>query len=167
MERLHHAHHQPTQRTTRRTTQRATQQRTVHTPAAPRHRRADRRPRRDHPHRLLDRHRRGRRQEPPRHTTQDGDSYTGGYKADYSKFTGEEAVFGGTGKKASIHLNGTITGTSGTGRILVTNGSDTKRPVPATNGKIDQTYNVTGTSFYIYVTGDQFTGTVNLTSKEQ
>lgn len=81
--------------------------------------------------------------------------------------TGEEAVFGGTGKKASIHLNGTITGTSGTGRILVTNGSDTKRPVPATNGKIDQTYNVTGTSFYIYVTGDQFTGTVNLTSKEQ
>lgn len=44
--------------------------------------------------------------------TQDGDSYTGGYKADYSKFTGEEAVFGGTGKKASIHLNGTITGTS-------------------------------------------------------
>lgn len=74
---------------------------------------------------------------------------------------------GGTGKKASIHLNGTITGTSGTGRILVTNGSDTKRPVPATNGKIDQTYNVTGTSFYIYVTGDQFTGTVNLTSKEQ
>ena len=99
--------------------------------------------------------------------TQDGDSYTGGYKADYSKFTGEEAVFGGTGKKASIHLNGTITGTSGTGRILVTNGSDTKRPVPATNGKIDQTYNVAGTSFYIYVTGDQFTGTVNLTSKEQ
>ncbi|MDB8879248.1 hypothetical protein PN308_10685, partial [Pediococcus acidilactici] len=90
-----------------------------------------------------------------------------GYKADYSKFTGEEAVFGGTGKKTSIHLNGTITGTSGTGRILVTNGSDTKRPVPATNGKIDQTYNVTGTSFYIYVTGDQFTGTVNLTSKEQ
>ena len=81
--------------------------------------------------------------------TQDGDSYTGGYKADYSKFTGEEAVFGGTG------------------RILVTNDSDTKRPVPATNGKIDQTYNVTGTSFYIYVTGDQFTGTVNLTSEEQ
>ena len=81
--------------------------------------------------------------------TQDGDSYTGGYKADYSKFTGEEAVFGGTG------------------RILVTNGSATKRPVPATNGKIDQTYNVTGTSFYIYVTGDQFTGTVNLTSEEQ
>lgn len=38
--------------------------------------------------------------------TQDGDSYTGGYKADYSKFTGEEAVFGGTGKKARIHLNG-------------------------------------------------------------
>lgn len=99
--------------------------------------------------------------------TQDGDSYTGGYKADYSRFTGEEAVFGGTGKKASIHLTGTITGTSGTGRILVTNGSDTKRPVPATNGRIDQTYDVTGTSFYIYVTGDQFTGTVNLTSKEQ
>lgn len=99
--------------------------------------------------------------------TKGDDFYVGRYKADYDRFTGEEAVFGGTGKKATIHLTGTITSTSGTGRILVANGSDTKQPVPATDGRIDQTYDVMGTSFYIYVTGDQFTGSVNITSKER
>lgn len=99
--------------------------------------------------------------------TTGNDSYTGVYQADYDKFTGEETVFGGTGKETSIHLTCTIENMSGIGKILVANGSDAKRAVPVTDGAIDQTYDVEGTSFYVYVTGDQFTGTVNLTSKEQ
>lgn len=95
------------------------------------------------------------------------DSYVGSYKADYKKFTGEETVFGGTGLKTIIHVSGTVTDESGTSAILVANGSPAKQAILVKNGSFDQTYNVDGVSFYVYVVGGQFTGSVNLYSKEQ
>lgn len=74
---------------------------------------------------------------------------------------------GGTGKHTTIHVTGRVSGTQGAGTILVTDGSDMKRPLPIHRGAFDQTYALDGSSFYIYASGDHFTGSLTLISKEE
>lgn len=95
------------------------------------------------------------------------DSYSGRYMASYHGFTGTETLFGGTGKHTTIHVTGRVSGTQGAGTILVTDGSDMKRPLPIHRGAFDQTYALDGSSFYIYASGDHFTGSLTLISKEE
>ena len=95
------------------------------------------------------------------------DSYSGKYTASYQGFTGTETLFGGTGKHATIHVTGQVSGTQGTGTILVTDGSNIKRPLPIHKGTFDQTYALDGSSFYVYASGDHFTGSLTLISKEE
>jgi hypothetical protein len=97
----------------------------------------------------------------------DTDSYSGKYTASYHGFTGTETLFGGTGKHATIHVTGQVAGTQGTGTVLVTDGSDMKCPLPVREGTFDQTYTLDGSSFYIYASGDHFTGGLTLISKEE
>lgn len=63
--------------------------------------------------------------------TTGNDSYTGVYQADYDKFTGEETVFGGTGKETSIHLTGTIENMSGIGKSLWPTAATRSEPCPS------------------------------------
>lgn len=94
-------------------------------------------------------------------------SYSGKYTATYHGFTGTETLFGGTGKHATIDVTGEVSGIQGTGTVLVTDGSDIKRPLPVNQGTFDQTYTLDGGSFYVYTCGDHFTGNLTLTSKEE
>lgn len=98
---------------------------------------------------------------------EDTDSYSGQYSASYHEFTGTETLFGGTGKHATIHITGHILDEQGTVAVLESNGSDTKQHVPIHDGSFDQTYTVDGTSFYIYATGEHYTGRLTLTAKNQ
>lgn len=95
------------------------------------------------------------------------DSYSGKYTASYHEFTGTETLFGGTGKSATIRVTGQMSGTQGTGTVLVTDGSDMKRPLPIHQGAFDQTYALDGSSFYVYASGDHYTGSLTLISKEE
>lgn len=94
-------------------------------------------------------------------------SYSGKHTDAYHGFTStRRPPFGGSGKHATIHVTSEASGIQGTGTVLVTDRSDMKRPLPVHQGTFDQTYTLDGSCFYIYASGNHFTGSLTLMSEQ-
>lgn len=94
------------------------------------------------------------------------DDFTGTYQAEYDGFSGTEYLFGGTfieraaGKDVSVQCTLEITG--GTAQLFWTYGNHETAVLLEVSGSYSETLTLPDGGVYFGVTGDAFTGTVDL-----
>ncbi|RRD96274.1 hypothetical protein EII17_01795 [Clostridiales bacterium COT073_COT-073] len=94
------------------------------------------------------------------------DHYTGSYKADYNKFSGEEILFGGTsiereaGKKITLSCDLEIK--EGVAQLLLISGSDKPQILHEVSGTYEEIITLPDGSNYIQIYGQDFTGNIIL-----
>jgi len=96
------------------------------------------------------------------------DHYTGNYKADYEKFSGEEILFGGTsiereaGKKITLSCDLEIK--EGVAQLLLISRSDKPKILYEVSGTYEEVITLPDGGNYIGVYGENFTGSIILQS---
>lgn len=94
------------------------------------------------------------------------DDFTGTYQAEYDGFSGTEYLFGGTfiereaGKDVSVQC--TLEITSGTAQLFWTYGNHETETLLEVSGSYSETLTLPEGGVYFGVTGDAFTGTIDL-----
>lgn len=97
------------------------------------------------------------------------DTYTGEYKADYEDFSGVEILFGGTSLERqegkSIQLNCSMEGENGEAIIFIRKGNQDPVVCVNTEGEYVNKIDITGSSTYVGVWANEFTGHVTISTK--
>lgn len=94
------------------------------------------------------------------------DDFTGTYQAEYDGFSGTEYLFGGTfierkaGKDVSVQC--TLEITSGTAQLFWTYGNHETETLLEVSGSYSETLTLPEGGVYFGVTGDAFTGSIDL-----
>jgi len=98
------------------------------------------------------------------------DHYTGTYNADYKNFSKTEYLFGGTSIKRETRKKITVTCnldiSEGTAQLIYVSGSNDPEILTEISGKYSTTIELQDGGSYFGVTGDKFTGKINLAIKD-